>query len=307
MPEARIAPFPPELATIRDWVRYAVSRFRAANLDFGHGTDNAWDEAIFLILALLHLPLDQLEPFQDARLTAAERTTLYQAIERRAVDRVPVPYLTHQAWLGPFKFYVDERVIIPRSFIAELLQERLSPWIAEPDRITSALDLCTGSGCLAVLIADAFPNADIDAVDISADALAVAQHNVAAYGLQDRINLVRSDLFTNIDAEDKTYDLIISNPPYVTNAAMADLPAEYRHEPEIALAAGEDGMNAIRQIIRGARSHLNVGGMLVIEAGHNRAQVEAAFPGLPLTWLVTPSSEDKVLLVPREELPVGTD
>jgi ribosomal protein L3 glutamine methyltransferase len=206
--------------------------------------------------------------------------------------------------LGNFKFYVDERVVIPRSFIAELLQERLSPWVADPDRISTALDLCTGSGCLAILMADAFPNADIDAVDISADALAVAQHNVAEYGLQDRINLVRSDLFRNVNSEDKTYDLIISNPPYVTQAAMAALPTEYRHEPEIGLAAGEDGLEAIRQIISGSRAYLNVGGRLIVEAGHNRELVEAAFPQLPFTWLVTPSSEDKVFLLRRDDLPV---
>ncbi|MEP7217021.1 MAG: 50S ribosomal protein L3 N(5)-glutamine methyltransferase [Anaerolineaceae bacterium] len=299
-----MTPFPTELETVRDWLRYAVSRFQAANLSYGHGTDNAYDEAVFLVLATLHLPLDQSDPFLDARLTGAERATLHQAIERRAVDHVPVCYLTRQAWLGNFKFYVDERVVIPRSFIAELLQERLSPWIADPGRISTLLDLCTGSGCLAILAADAFPNADIDAVDISADALAVAQHNVAEYALQDRINLVRSDLFHNVNSEDKTYDLIISNPPYVTQAAMAALPNEYRHEPELALAAGEDGMEAIRQIIGGARAYLNVGGLLVVEAGHNRELVEAAFPHLPFTWLVTPASEDKVFLLRRDDLPV---
>jgi ribosomal protein L3 glutamine methyltransferase len=299
-----MTPFPIELETVRDWLRYAVSRFQAANLSYGHGTDNAYDDAVFLVLATLHLPLDQLDPFLDARLTGAERATLHQAIERRAVDRVPVCYLTHQAWLGNFKFYVDERVVIPRSFIAELLQERLSPWIADPGRICTVLDLCTGSGCLGILAADVFPNADIDAVDISADALAVAQHNVAEYGLQDRINLVRSDLFRNVNSENKTYDLIISNPPYVTQAAMAALPAEYRHEPGIALAAGEDGMDAIRQIVGGARAYLNVGGLLVVEAGHNRQLVEAAFPHLPFIWLVTPASADKVFLLRRDDLPV---
>jgi ribosomal protein L3 glutamine methyltransferase len=302
-----MTPFLTELESIRDWVRYAVSRFQAANLSYGHGTDNAYDEAVFLVLATLHLPLDQLDPFLDARLTGTERATMHQAIERRAVDHVPVPYLTHQAWLGNFKFYVDERVVIPRSFIAESLRERLSPWVADPDRISTALDLCTGSGCLAILMADAFAKADIDAVDISADALAVAQHNVAEYGLQERINLVRSDLFRNVNSEDKTYDLIVSNPPYVTLAAMAALPAEYRHEPEIGLAAGDDGLEAIRKIISGSRAYLNVGGCLIVETGHNRELVEAAFPQLPFTWLVTPSSEDKVFLLRRDDLPVRTD
>jgi ribosomal protein L3 glutamine methyltransferase len=299
-----MTPLPTELETVRDWLRYAVSRFQAAGLSYGHGTDSAYDEAVFLVLAMLYLPLDQLDPFLDARLTAIERATMHQAIERRVVDRVPVSYITHQAWLGDFKFYVDERVIIPRSFIAELLQERLSPWVPDPDRISAALDLCTGSGCLAILVADAFPNADIDAVDISADALAVAQHNVAEYGLQDRVNLVRSDFFSNVNSEDKTYDLIISNPPYVTQAAMAELPAEFRHEPEAALAAGEDGLEAIRQIIRGARAYLNVDGLLIVEAGHNKQLVEAAFPRLPFTWLVTRSSENKVFLLRRADLPI---
>jgi ribosomal protein L3 glutamine methyltransferase len=299
-----MTPIPTELESIRDWLRYAVSRFQAANLSYGHGTDNAYDEAVFLVLATLRLPLDQLDPFLDARLMGTERATMHQVIERRVVDRVPVSYLTHQAWLGNFKFYVDERVVIPRSFIAELLQQRLSPWVTDPDRISTALDLCTGSGCLAILVADAFPNADIDAVDISADALAVAQHNVAEYGLQDRINLVRSDLFHNVNSEDKTYDLIISNPPYVTQAAMAELPPEFRHEPDIALAAGEDGLEAINQIVNGSRAYLNVGGILLVEAGHNRELVEAAFPHLPFTWLVTPSTEDKVFLLRRDDLPV---
>jgi ribosomal protein L3 glutamine methyltransferase len=299
-----MTPLPPELESVRDWLRYAVSRFQAAGLSYGHGTESAYDEAAFLVLAMLHLPLHQLDPFLDARLTAAERATLHQAIERRVVERVPVPYITHQAWLGNFKFYVDERVIIPRSFIAELLQERLSPWVPYPDRVSSALDLCTGSGCLAILVADAFPNADIDAVDISADALAVAQHNVAEYGLQDRVNLVRSDLFRNVNSEDKTYDLIISNPPYVTQAAMAELPSEFRHEPALALAAGEDGLEAIRQIICGARAYLNVDGLLVVEVGHNRQLVDAAFPRLPFIWPVTRSSVDKVFMLRRDDLPV---
>lgn len=298
-------PFPAELETIRDWVRYAVSRFSAARVHFGHGTDNAFDEAVFLVLAHLALPLDQLDPYLDARLTASEKSTLHAALERRVVERVPVSYLTHQAWLGDFRFYVDERVVIPRSYIAELLREQLAPWIADPALVSTVLDLCTGSGCLAILAADAFPNAEVDAVDISANALAVAQHNVADYGLQDRINLVRSDLFRNVNAEDKTYDLIITNPPYVTQAAMAELPAEYLHEPQLGLASGEDGMDAIRQIVDGARSYLNVGGLLVAEAGHNREWVEKAFPALPFTWLDTSSGQDKVFLLKRDELPVA--
>jgi len=299
-----MAPLPIELETIRDWIRYAVSRFEAAGIHYGHQTDNAYDEAVFLVLALLHLPLDQLDPFLDARLTAEERAELMVALERRVVDRIPVPYLVKQAWLGEFRFYVDERVVIPRSFIAELLHDGLAPWIRDPDLIESALDMCTGSGCLAILSADAFANADIDAVDISPEALAVAQHNVAEYGLQHRINLLRSDLFQNINPEDKTYDLIITNPPYVTDAAMAELPAEYRAEPALGLGAGEEGLDVIRRIVTAARGYLNVGGLLIVEAGHNRDLVEAAFPELPFTWLSTSSSQDKVFLLHRDELPV---
>lgn len=295
---------PAELETVRDWIRYSVSRFEAAGVTYGHGTDNAYDEAVFLVLATLHLPLDRLDPFLDARLTAPERAALNLAIERRVVDRVPVPYLTRQAWLGDLRFYVDERVVIPRSFIAELLKEHLSPWIRDDELVTTVLDMCTGSGCLAILAAAAFPNADIDAVDISPDALAVAQHNVAEYGLDHRINLLRSDLFLNINAEDKTYDLILSNPPYVTQAAMAELPGEYRCEPAIGLASGDDGMDAIREIIASARGYLNVGGLLIVEAGHNRAIVESVFPDTPFTWLSTPSGSEKVFLLHRDELPV---
>ena len=297
-------PFPAELETIRDWLRHAVSRMRHSGVAFGHGTDNAWDEAVFLVLAHLHLPLDSLDPYIDARLSASERMSLHSLIERRAVDRIPVPYLVREAWLSEFRFYVDERVVIPRSFIAELLVDQLVPWIADPAQVASVLDLCTGSGCLAILAAHAFPNAEVDAVDISPDALAVAQHNVADYGLQHRINLLRSDLWRNVNPEDKTYDLIISNPPYVTSSAMAELPEEYRHEPALGLAAGEDGMDVIREIVANARAYLNVGGVLLVEAGHNRSLVEAAFPSLPMTWIAAPSADDMIFLLRRDELPV---
>ena len=210
-----------DLATLRDWLRYAISRFNAAGLHFGHGTTNAYDEAAYLLLHTLHLPLDRLEPFLDAHLTHAERTQLLQLIDRRVDDRIPAAYLTHEAWLGEFRFYVDERVIIPRSYIAELLRDALAPWIDDPQSISNALDLCTGSGCLAILLAHYFPSADVDAVDISSDALAVAQRNVADHGVVDRVNLIRSDLWSNLT--EKTYDLVISNPPYVTAVAMEEV------------------------------------------------------------------------------------
>ena len=292
-----------DLVTLRDWLRYAVTRFGEAGLAFGHGTTNAYDEAAYLLLHVLHLPLDRLEPFLDARLTQPERVRVAEFMERRIDQRVPAAYLTHEAWLGDFRFYVDQRVIIPRSFIAELLPDGLAPYVGEADEVRAILDLCTGSGCLAILLAHAYPGAEIDAVDISSDALAVAQRNVSDYGLADRINLIRSDLFANLS--EKTYDLIISNPPYVTALAMATLPPEYRHEPALALAAGEDGLDAVRTILKEAPRFLEPGGTLVVEVGHNRAAVELAFPRLPFVWLETEGSSEGVFLLKREEIVAG--
>lgn len=294
---------PPELETLRDWLRFSVSRFTQAGLSFGHGFANAHDEASYLLLHTLHLPLDRLELFLDAKLTHAERNELAALLTRRIEERVPAAYLTREAWLGEFRFHVDERVLIPRSFIAELLPEGLAPYVFDTGAIKSALDLCTGSGCLAVLLAHAFPAADIDAADLSPDALAVAQRNVSDYGLADRINLVRSDLFDNLPG--KSYDLIISNPPYVTTMAMEELPREYRHEPELALAGGDDGMDAVRTILREAPRFLQPEGLLVVEVGHNRLGAEAAFPRMPFLWLSTPLSTDSVFLLKREEIISG--
>jgi ribosomal protein L3 glutamine methyltransferase len=294
---------PQELETLRDWLRFAVSRFTHAGLSFGHGSANAYDEAIYLLLHALHLPLDRVDPFLDARLTHAERNELAALLTRRIDERVPAAYLTREAWLGDFRFYVDERVLIPRSFIAELLADGLAPHVADPANVKAALDLCTGSGCLAVLLAHAFSAADIDAADLSSDALAVAQRNVSDYGLAGRINLIRSDLFDNIP--EKSYDLVICNPPYVTTMAMEELPREYRHEPELALAGGDDGMDAVRTILRDAPRFLDTGGLLVVEVGHNRNAAEVAFPRMPFLWLSTPSSTDSVFLLRREEIIAG--
>jgi ribosomal protein L3 glutamine methyltransferase len=295
-----MSPVAQDLVTLRDWLRYAVSRFGEAKLAFGHGTTNAYDEAAYLLLFALHLPLDRLEPFLDARLTQAERAQIAQLLERRIDQRVPAAYITGEAWLGPFRFHVDERVLIPRSFIAELLPDGLAPYVGPAESVTAALDLCTGSGCLAVLLAHAYPNADVDAVDISTDALTVAQRNVADYALAGRINLIRSDLFSNLPS--KSYDLIISNPPYVTALAMADLPLEYRHEPAIALAGGEDGLDAVRTILKEAPRFLNPDGTLVVEVGYNRTAAELAFPRLPFVWLETATSDESVFLLKREDL-----
>ncbi len=290
-----------ELLTLRDLLRFTVSRYTEAGVFFGHGTDNAWDEAVYLLLHSLHLPLDRLEPFLDGRLTRDERAAALRFIERRISERLPVAYLTNQAWLAGYRFYVDPRVIVPRSFIAELLQEQLAPWIEAPEQVSTLLDLCTGSGCLAVIAAHAFPEASVDAVDISPDALAVARRNVADYELGERIRLVESDLFAGVRS--RRYDLIVSNPPYVKAESMASLPAEYRCEPELALASGEDGLELTRAILAAARTQLRPGGLLVVEIGHNRDELEAAFPDTPFTWLDTSAGDQYVFLLQRDELP----
>lgn len=290
-----------ELLTLRDWLRYATSRFNEAGLFFGHGCDNAFDEAAWLLLSTLHLPHDRLEPFLDARLTHGERQTVFDLLQRRVASRMPTAYLTHEAWLGDFRFYVDERVIVPRSYFANLLEEAFAPWIEDATAVHDALDLCTGSGCLAILMAHAFPDARIDAVDLSPDALAVARRNIADYALEDRVEAIESDLFDKL--ERRRYDLIVSNPPYVTAAAMVALPAEYRHEPALALAAGPDGLDIVRRILAQAHSHLKPHGLLAVEIGHNREIVEAAFPELPLTWIDTAGGEGKIFLARREDLP----
>jgi ribosomal protein L3 glutamine methyltransferase len=235
-----------EFTTLRDLLRFAVSRFNEAGLFFGHGSDNAHDEAAYLILHTLNLPLDTLEPYLDAKLLAEEKQDLLDLIARRVNERIPVAYLTNQAWQGDFDFYVDERVIVPRSFVHELLGEPLAPWIEHPELVHRALDLCTGSGCLAIQIAHHYPDAQIDAVDLSLDALEVAAINVEDYGLENRINLIHTDLFEGLE---ETYDLIVSNPPYVDAESVDTLPEEYLHEPELALGSGDDGLDATREIL----------------------------------------------------------
>jgi ribosomal protein L3 glutamine methyltransferase len=290
-----------QLHTLRDLLRFAVSQFNKAGLFFGHGSATAFDEAVYLVLSTLHLPLDQLEPFLDAHLTPAEKTQVLHMIERRVTEKKPAAYLTNEAWLGDYRFYIDERAIVPRSFIAELLQTQLLPWINDPDELHSALDLCTGSGCLAILLAHAFNNVRIDAVDISTDALEVALRNVTDYSLQEKIRLVQSDLFSSLS--EQRYDLIISNPPYVNAESMANLPKEYRHEPQIALASGDDGLDATRVILHQAANHLNEQGILIVEIGHNRKLLEQAFPRTPFTWLETSAGDEFVFLLKRSQLP----
>ena len=287
--------------TLRDLLRYAVSRFNQAELAFGHGSANAYDEAAYLILHTLRLPLDTLDPFLDARLLDDEIDAVLKVIERRATQHVPAAYITQEAWMHGLRFYVDERVIVPRSFIGELLEDGLQPYVADPDEVGAVLELCTGSGCLAILAAQAFPNADIDAVDISHDALEVAHINVNDYALTDRIALFEGDLFAPLP--ERRYNVIIANPPYVNSTSMDALPAEYRHEPELALAGGEDGMDVVRRIIKEARNWLTDDGLLVVEIGNERANVEAAFGGLDLVWLSTSAGDDTVFLIQAGDLP----
>jgi ribosomal protein L3 glutamine methyltransferase len=291
-------------STVRDLLRYAVSRFNAEKLFFGHGTNNALDEAAYLILHTLNLPLDQLEPFLDARLLEGEIAAVIEVIEKRAGERVPAAYLTNEAWLGSYRFYVDERVIVPRSFIAELIPEQFSPWVADPSAVTEILDVCTGSACLPILLADAFQEAHVDAVDISPEALAVAERNVGDYRMQDRIALYQSDLYEALPF--KQYDLIISNPPYVNSDSMSRLPEEYRREPQIALDGGEDGMDLVRKIVAGAAQRLTPNGVLMVEVGHERAYAEAAFPDLELTWVSTSAGDDMVFLITAGQLARAT-
>lgn len=290
------------LITLRDHLRYSVTRFEAAGLTYGHGSDNAWDEAAYLLCHALHLPLERLDAFLDARLLPEERAVLLDRIERRASERLPAPYLTGEAWLSGHRFRVDRNVIVPRSFIAELLDEGLNPWIADPMAVGKVLDLCTGSGCLAILAALAFPEASVDAIDISPGALAVAHANRGDYKLESRLRLIESDLFTSLGAE--RYDLIISNPPYVDADAMAALPDEYRHEPSLALAGGSDGLDLVHRIFAGARARLNPGGLLVVEIGHNRAVLEAAYPDTGFVWLETEAGDEYVFLLHRDEIPL---
>ena len=289
-----------QIVTVRDWLRYAVSRFNAAGLVYGHGTTTALDEAAFLILHTLHLPVDQLEPWLDCRLLAAERQALRQIIEQRIATRKPAPYLTKQAWVQGHSFYVDERVIVPRSYIGELLAGDLEGIASEPDNVQSVLDLCTGSGCLAILAAVRFESAKIDASDISRDALAVAARNVRDYALEDRIAPIHSDLFGGLGG--RRYDLILANPPYVDAEAIAAFPPEFAAEPRLAHAGGADGLDVVRRILAEAHKHLTPNGVLVVEIGRGRKLLEREFPNLPFLWLDTAESAGEVFALTRSDL-----
>ncbi|MEO7742467.1 MAG: 50S ribosomal protein L3 N(5)-glutamine methyltransferase [Usitatibacter sp.] len=293
---------------MRSLLEYGTTRFEDAGISFGHGTTNALDEAAWLVLAALGLPPQELEPHLDKPVTEGDWKKTRALLERRVRTRKPAAYLLNEAWLGPHKFYVDERVIVPRSFIAELLlnvsrpREDVSPrGNRGRDTPLSILDLCTGSGCLAILAALKWPQARVDAADLSADALEVAKRNVADYRLAKRVRLVRSDLFQGLG--DMRYDLIISNPPYVKASSMRRLPDEYRKEPELALASGRDGLDHTRTILSGAKARLQPGATLMVEIGHNRKVLEKSFPSLPFRWPRTSSGTGFVFTLTREELP----
>jgi ribosomal protein L3 glutamine methyltransferase len=290
-----------ELSSIRDWLRYAVSRFEDSDVFFGHGTSNAYDEAVWLIFGFLHLPHDTIENFLDAHLTSKEKKDLSFLIEKRINDKIPTAYLLNEAWLRDYKFYVDERVIVPRSLIAESLSENLYPWIDDPEKIYSALDLCTGSGCLGIMMAHSFQNAIIDLVDISEKALQVAEINVNHYGLHDRIELIQSDLFDRLKG--KKYDLIISNPPYVNQTSVDSFPMEFLKEPSMALGSGEDGLDHTIRIIHEAKHYLNDDGFLIVEIGHNKEILLKKFPKLQFQWLDVSLGNDFVFMLEKSQLP----
>jgi ribosomal protein L3 glutamine methyltransferase len=290
-----------ELSSIRDWLRYAVSQFEDSDVFFGHGTSNAYDEAVWLIFGFLHLPHDTIENFLDAHLTSKEKKDLSFLIEKRINDKIPTAYLLNEAWLRNYKFYVDERVIVPRSLIAESLSENLYPWIDDPEKIYSALDLCTGSGCLGIMMAHSFQNAKIDLVDVSEKALQVAEINVNHYGLHDRTELIHSDLFNALKG--KKYDLIISNPPYVNQTSVDSFPMEFLKEPSMALGSGEDGLDHTIRIIHEAKQYLNDDGILIVEIGHNKEVLLNKFRKLQFQWLDVSLGNDFVFVLQKSQLP----
>ncbi len=290
-----------ELATVRDWLRHAVSRFNAAGLVYGHGTDTALDDAAFLILAALDLPIDQLEPWLDARLTLGERRRLDALIEARVTTRRPTAYVLGEAWMQGYRFAVDERVSVPRAHLGELLAQDAVLLAQNPEAIGCVLDLCTGSGCLAIIAAHQFMHAHVDAVDISTDALAAAERNIADHGLALRVTPIRSDLFAALDG--RRYDMIVAHPPAATRAAVAAFPPEYRHEPRLAYEAGADGLDVVRRILEAARGHLSDHGTLVVEVGQARPALEALYPEIDFHWLDTPGHAGAVFMLPAEALP----
>lgn len=287
-----------DLITVRDYLRYAASRFSEAGLHFGHGTDNVWDEAVLLVMRSLHLPLENNTLFLDARLIRDERQLVLERIDRRVHERRPVAYLIGESWFMGMPFHVDERVLVPRSPLAELLESGLQPWLADHP-VERILDLCTGSGCIGIGAATVFPDAEVDLSDISDDALEVARSNIELHELDDRVSAVRSDVLDQIVG---TYDVILSNPPYVDAEDLADMPAEYHHEPKLGLEAGDDGLAIAHRILAKAAQHLSPGGLLIVEVGNSWHALDEAYPQLPFTWLEFENGGEGVFLLTREAL-----
>ncbi|SHI08768.1 50S ribosomal protein L3 N(5)-glutamine methyltransferase [Ferrimonas marina] len=288
-----------ELHTIDDMLRWCVSRFNAADIYYGHGTDNPWDEAVALIMHTLHLPLELGGQVRNARLLSSEKHRIVELVIRRVRERVPVPYLTNSAWFAGHEFFVDERVLVPRSPFAELIENGFNPWLYNKP-VNHVLDLCTGSGCIAIACAHAFPDAQVDAVDISPDALEVAQINIERHGVLNRVYPIESDGFAVLKGQ--RYDLIVSNPPYVDADDMADLPDEFHHEPELGLASGRDGLELTRSILANAADHLTDEGLLFVEVGNSMVALQEQFPNVPFTWLDFERGGHGVFMLSKEQL-----
>ena len=290
-----------QLHTIRDYLRWAVSSFNRAELFYGHGTDNAWDEALQLLMHTLNLPLDLGEQVLDARLSERERACLLELIEIRVRDRIPLPYLTGEAWFAGFKFKVDERVLIPRSPIAELIEREFQPWAGEHE-LLRIMDLCTGGGCIGIATALYLPEATVDLVDISQEALEVAAVNIERHQLSDRVQVLQSDLFEAVDVATGAYDLIVSNPPYVDQGDIDAMPDEFHHEPVLALAAGNDGLDIAKRILAQAPDYLSEQGLLVLEVGNSGMTLEEQYPDIPFTWIEFERGGHGVMVFQRDEL-----
>lgn len=287
------------LLTIRDFIRWGASRFDEADLYFGHGTDNALDESAQLVLAALHLAPDLPPMYLDARLTPGEREQVLALLRRRLEERLPAPYLTHKTWFAGIEFYLDERVLVPRSPLAELIEGRFEPWVAA-DQLDRVLDLCTGGGCIGLATALHLPEVRVDLADISGPALEVARHNLARYRLQDRVETIQSDLFQALAG--RRYDLILCNPPYVDAQDLAALPPEYHREPLLGLAGGADGLDLVRPILANAVEFLEPGGTLIVEVGNSAEALMEQFPQVPWVWLEFERGGDGVFLLTREQL-----
>ena len=288
-----------ELHTIRDFVRFSMSRFYEHDLYFGHGTDNPWDEAVQLVLGALHLPWNSNPQLLDARITQDEKERVLDFLQQRVIERRPLPYIIGEAWYAGMPFYVDERVLIPRSPIQELIEQHFSPWLREGP-VERILDLCTGSGCIGIVCAYAFEEAEVDLADISADALDVARRNITRHELDERVTAIQSDLFSNLKG--RQYDLIVSNPPYVDSADLSGMPQEYHHEPDLALGSGPDGLDITKQILRQAEEFLTEDGLLVIEVGNSEVHLQQQYPQIPFTWLELEQGGNGVFLLTAAEV-----